>query len=266
MKRIFIPMIAVLLVAHTAGAEQQYFGYSEVPTLDGQRYRVTDPKTGRPATEGICFVWQRGWRGSREYMNIEAQRVTRWYTGWAFRIDPRQQAATLSNFSAPTIEETPQGRRRVGPDQTVPRLTVTVPLTTTRPPGCSDRWLAMWTEQNRQIGRPAPNPEGTQGRSESTAKSGGPWRPEMARGQTDPNYCKQHAPSRPGRPNAQDFYKCWAYQHGATEEELNPRVEWQPAPGESSPYGPEEGKDCAVNDSAQGHFSGRILLGKCSPW
>jgi hypothetical protein len=255
-------MFAVLFIAHTAWAEQQHFGYGEIPTLDGQRSHVTDPTTGRPASEGICFVWQRGWRVSRGYMNVEAQRVTRWYTGWAFQIDPRQQAATLSNFSAPMIEETPQGRRRVGPDQMVPRLTVTVPLTTTRPLGCNDRWVAMWTEQNRDIARPAPNP-GTRGRGDSTAKAGGPWRPEMGRGQTDPNYCKEHAPSRPGKPNVKNFYKCWAYQHGATEEELNPRVDGLVNEAPSSLYPPDEGKPCTVGDGVHGYRQGWIRGGFC---
>ena len=213
MRWIVISMFAVLFMAQPARAEQPYFGYSEVPTLDGQRAHVTDPKTGGPGGEGICFVWQRGWRVSRGYMNIEAQRVTRWYTGWAFRIDPRQQAATLSNFSAPTIEETPQGRRRVGPDRTVPRLTVTVPLTTTRPP--------------------------------------------------DPNYCKEHAPSRPGQPNAQNFYKCWAYQHGATEEELNPRVDGLVNEAPYSLYPPDEGHPCTVGDGVHGYRQGWIRGGFC---
>lgn len=236
MRRILTPFVvgAVLFLAQAARAEQQYFGYVELPTLDGQRRHVSDPKTGRPATEAVCFVWEPGWRVSRGYVNIEAQRVTRWYTGWAFQVDPRHQAVTLSNFSVPMIEETPQGRRRIGPDQTVPGLTVTVPLTPTRPPGCTDRWVAMWMEQSRQIARSAPNAGGARDRSDSTARPNGAWRPEMGRGQTDPNYCKEHARSRPGRPNVTDFQKCWAYQHGATDDELNPRVQL-PVPDQRPP-------------------------------
>src|SRR6266508_2964048 len=48
MKRILIPMIAGMLVAHTAWAEEQFFGDAEVPTLDGQRHQVTIPRRADP--------------------------------------------------------------------------------------------------------------------------------------------------------------------------------------------------------------------------
>jgi hypothetical protein len=168
-------------------------------------------------------------------MNVEAQRVTRWYTGWAFQIDPRQQAATLSNFSAPMIEKTPQGRRRVGPDQTVPRLTVTVPLITARPLGCNDRWVAAGTKSRN----PGPRRLHREGR--------------LQRARAESSWSTQRA----------ELYKCCAYQHGATEEELNPRVDGLVNEAPSSSYPPDEGKPCTVGDGVHGYRQGWVRGGFC---
>jgi hypothetical protein len=94
------------------------------------------------------LVWEPGWDTSRSYIQLEAAGVFRWYTGLGYRVDTTAMTATFEDFSAPMVADRPDGsRRRIGPDQMVPNLRVTASLTTVRPAGCTDRWVATWKAQ-----------------------------------------------------------------------------------------------------------------------
>jgi hypothetical protein len=51
------------------------------------------------------------------------------------------------------IQDRPDGRHRIRPDEPVPNLKVAAPLTMTRPEGCTDRWVATWTSYARSSAR-----------------------------------------------------------------------------------------------------------------
>lgn len=138
--------IVVLCVAATgASAAERYYAYARVPTLDYQRQHVVD-QTGQQAFDGVCAVWEPGWETSVDYVPLEAENVMRWYTGLGYAIDASSKTVTFKSFSAPMVADKDGARRRIGPDQMVPNFSVTAPLTTVRPAGCSDNWVKVWTQ------------------------------------------------------------------------------------------------------------------------
>jgi hypothetical protein len=143
--RLLAVALCTASLASPAAAQERFYAYTSVPTLDGKGQRVKD-RDGSPGTEGICLVWQRGWETSQDYVQVEVENVTRWYTGFGYHISGA--AVTFDGFAAPMVEDHRPGvRRRIGPDEMVPNLSVTVPLSRARPPGCTDRWASMWAEQ-----------------------------------------------------------------------------------------------------------------------
>jgi len=125
------------------------FAYAEVPMVDGQGHRVTDPGT-RQGSDGVCIVWRVGWDTERQYQQFEADQVMRWYTGLGYVVNPWQGTVTIDNFSAPMVQDTAQGRRRVGPDETTATKT-TAALATTPPAGCTEKWVSVWRRQNGAV-------------------------------------------------------------------------------------------------------------------
>lgn len=126
------------------------YAYADVPMVDGQGHRVSDLATGRQGVDGICMVWRVGWPTERQFRQFEADQVLRWYTGFGYAINPWQGTVTIDNFTAPMMQDTAQGRRRVGPDEST-ATKMTVALATTPPAGCTDKWVTMWRRQNGAV-------------------------------------------------------------------------------------------------------------------
>jgi hypothetical protein len=103
-------------------------------------------------------AWQPGWQTSVNYVQLEVENVMRWYTGVGYDINVPAKTVTFTRFSAPWVEDKDGARRRIGPDQMVPDFSVTVPLTTIRPAGCSDRWVKVWTDEEAAWNPPSPPP------------------------------------------------------------------------------------------------------------
>jgi hypothetical protein len=156
---------------------QSYYAYADVPTVDAKSKPVAD-QSGRQQKEGVCVVWQKGWELTTLYVPLEAEGVLRWYTGFGYKIDLQHGVAIFDEFAAPWIEDRADGnRKRVGPDQPVPDLKITAPLTTQRPPGCSDRWVKIW-KQHQEIashGYPAIAPPPGSSPNSTRSPSGRCW-------------------------------------------------------------------------------------------
>jgi hypothetical protein len=149
MARAFVPFVVIVLalsaIADSEAARQRYYAYAEIQTVDDKGRPIAD-RNGKQAIEGVCLVWEPGWSTSKNYMQLEVAGVFRWYTGWGYRVDPNAKTATFEHFSAPMVEDRPDGsRHRIRAGSNGSELTAS--LTTVRPSGCTDRWLATWEAQ-----------------------------------------------------------------------------------------------------------------------